>query len=393
MTSRILLFTGKGGVGKTSLAAAHALASAHDGHRTILISLDQAHNLGDLLEVGPCPTPTPVAERLDLLEIDPARVRSESYPHLVDALTGMFTARDDTDLPSLQTMPGLDNLFFLLQVLDVAETGDYERIVLDCAPTGETIALLELPEQLSWYMERFFGIEKVVVRVLAPVSERLWKVKLPSRKAMGEVDILFDRLQATQALLKDPAITSVRLVTAPEKMVVAETRRTYMYLNLFGYAVDGLIVNNVYPRDEVNEFFADWIRLQDTHMTELTESFGHLPTTVVRRYETDLQGMAALDRLASDAVSPGAFDRAPALANEAYAKAGDDYTLTLRTPFATAGEIDLHHSASELTLRIGTFRRKVMLPDVLRRHDVASARREGDNLTITFTPRGLLDVS
>lgn len=392
MTPRILLFTGKGGVGKTSLAAAHALASAASGRETMLISLDQAHNLGDLFETGPCPHPTRVADHLDLLEIDPAEVRERDYPHLVAHLASTLGAGYDAIDPTVQTLPGLDNLFFLLKVFDLAQAGTHERLVLDCAPTGETIALLELPEQLAWYIERYFGLGKAVVRVLAPISQQLWKVQLPSRKAVGEIEVLLDRLLATQALLKDAATTSVRLVTAPEKMVVDETRRTYMYLNLFGYTVDGVIVNNVYPRAEVSAFFDAWIEAQDRHLAELTDSFGHLPMTVVRRYPTDLQGVPALERLARDAVPADAFEPAEAVANEAYAKSGEDYTLTLRTPFAPKEEIDLFHSASELTVRVGTFRRKVMLPDALRHHDVAGARRVDDALTITFRPKGTTDV-
>lgn len=384
---RILLFTGKGGVGKTSIAAAHALASAAEGVPTILVSLDQAHNLGDLFEVGPCPEPRRVSENLDLLEVDPGRVQSESYAHLTHSMAQLMSdaAGGATDL-DLQQLPGLDNLYFLLAVLDIHEAGNYRRIILDCAPTGETIALLELPEQISWYLERYFGLEKVAVRVLAPVSKAVFKVELPSRRAMNELEELFGRLQQVRALLTDPTISSVRLVTVPERIVVTETRRNYTYLNLFGYPVDALFINNVYPPDEVNDFFADWVELQHGHIAELRESLGHLPTTIVHRRGTDLHGVGALAQLAAEHLDSHSFDAIGEDARERYQRTSSGYELALRLPLADPADVDLVAAAGELTLHVGPVRRKIMLPDALATHQVTRARRDGDDLIITFTP-------
>ena len=380
---RMILLTGKGGVGKTSLAAAHAVASAGSGKRTLLASMDAAHNLSDLFGCPPAPEPTEVAPNLEITEVDAGRVAEEEFADITAALSTLIARSDDDQVLDL---PGFDPLFFLLRVHQLAHTGDYDRIILDMAPTGKTLSLLQFPELLTWWMERIFPVQKLAVRVLRPVARGVWRLELPNAAAMNDIERLFQRLQEIQALLKDPAITSVRLVTLPERMVIEETRRSYLYLNLFGYSVDHVFVSGLYPTGEVGAFFSTWVEHQRQHLAEIRSSFAHLPITEVPRFRKDLVGQGDVARLAEVAINAHTFDVVPALAHERYVNADDGYDLQLPLPGTTTEEIDLKLTATDLAVRIGNFQRNIPLPSTLLGHDVAGAKLRDDVLTIRFRP-------
>lgn len=380
---RMILLTGKGGVGKTSLAAAHAVASARQGHRTLLASMDAAHNLSDLFECPPAPTPTAIAANLEIIEVDAGRVAEEEFADMSRALTQLITQPDDEQVLDL---PGFEPLFFLLRVHQLAESGRHDRIILDLAPTGETLSLLQFPELLTWWMERVFPLEKLALRVLRPVARGMWHIELPDSRAMGDVERLHQRLHHMQTLLKDPDITSVRLVTLAERMVIEETRRSYLLLNLFGYSVDHVFVNGLYPPAEVNAFFNTWVEHQRQHLVEIEEAFGHLPITRVTRFERDLVGLDDVARLADLAIGPDAFSVRTDLAHERYIRVDGGYDLQLPLPGATATSVDLRLTASDLALRIDNVQRNIPLPVTLRNHDVLGADLRDDVLTVHFRP-------
>ncbi len=386
---RLILLTGKGGVGKTSLAAAHAVASADSGRRTLLMSMDAAHNLADLFEVPPAPAPREVVANLDLLEVDPNTVRDHDFPDITRALAELVVpdARRQQDAEVLD-VPGLDPLFFLLKLQEMAASGRYDRIIGDLAPTGETLTLLQLPDLLEWWMERLFPLQRVAARVLSPVSQRLWHVKLPDRRAMNDIEALYQRLHAIGTLLRDPATASVRLVTQPERMVVEETKRSAMYLGLYGYAVDHVFVNGVYPADEVGPFFSEWLAVQAEHLAEIDAAFGHLPVTRIQRFPTDIAGVGGVRALAGVALDDHAFDVLD-IPRESYAKTSTGYTLTLPVPLASKDALDVHLTEADLVVRIGNFQRNLPLPDSLHGCDITSARYRDDRLTVDFqhTPK------
>jgi arsenite/tail-anchored protein-transporting ATPase len=389
---RLIMLTGKGGVGKTSLAAAHALASARQGRRTLLASVDAAHNLSDLVACAPAPEPTEVAPYLDILEVDANRVREEDFAQITDTVAGLLMPSGTvpagttgaTDGQAIVDVPGLDPLFFLLKVDQLAGSGRYDRIVLDLAPTGETLSLLQLPELMSWWMERIFPLGRLAVRALRPVAKGLWKVELPDAHAMNEAEALYTRLRAIQTLLKEPSVTSVRLVTQPERMIIEETKRSYMYLNLFGYAVDHVYVNGIYPADQVDEFFRSWVEHQRTHLAEIDAAFPHLPLTRVPRFSSDIVGLDDIGRLADIALDEHTFDVREDLVCETYATAEDGYELRLPIPLVDKEDIRLSQSAADLVVRIGNFQRNIPLPATLHGYDVVGARHDGGVLAVTF---------
>ena len=267
--------TGKGGVGKTSVAAAHAWRSAAEGRETLLVSTDMAHNLSDLFACRIGRELTPVAAHLQALELDPEVIMREEYADLLRVVTAWTNGAGSGE--EMMMLPGLEELFSLLKLLDLVESGQFERIIVDCAPTGETLALLKLPELMSWYMERFFPLGRVAMRVLAPVSRKMFQLELPDKAAMNDIERLYERLITLQEVLKDGETTSVRLVTLAEKMVVEETKRSFMYLNLYGYQVDGLFINRVLPAGADNPFFNEWRALQGQYIANWKRSLAICP--------------------------------------------------------------------------------------------------------------------
>jgi arsenite-transporting ATPase len=222
--NRIYIFTGKGGVGKSSIAAAHAIKSAEEGKKTILVSTDMAHNQGDIFENKLGKEAEQVLPNLDIYEIDPEYVMENDFSSIMSYLGKVLLESGSSNLQDMGMMPGMEELFSLLKIADLYNSERYERIIVDCAPTGETLALLKFPELLSWYMEKLFPIGKVGVRMLAPISKSVFKVEMPNKSAMSDIEKMYLKLVELQELLKNRAVTSIRIVTTPEKMVVEETK-------------------------------------------------------------------------------------------------------------------------------------------------------------------------
>lgn len=383
--ARILIFTGKGGVGKTSVAAAHARLSAQEGKRTLLVSTDMAHNLGDLFQMPIGHTVVTVADRLDALEIDPICAMANDFPDMRRAMENLLGSlgMPEENAWDLNAFPGMDELFSLLKLLELHESGVYERIIVDCAPTGETLALLKFPELLSWYMEKFFPVGKVAMRVLSPISRTVFKVQLPDMHAMTDIERMYLRLSQLQQLLKDRATTSIRLVAMPEKMVVEETKRSYMYMNLYDYQVDGLYINRILPADMDNPFFSEWLGIQQRYLDELEAVFSGMPIHRIPWFDSDLNGLAGIDRLV-DATLAGkdVFSITEAVHGERYEQTENGWRMSLFLPGAVRDAVVLHETGTDLVVRIGNFKRSIPLPGALRHHRAVRARFEDTQLRI-----------
>ena len=247
---RILLFTGKGGVGKTTVAAATAAACAARGVRTLVLSTDPAHSLADSLDRPVGSAPTEVGHRFHAQQLDAQERMEEAWDDIQEYLVEVFdwAGVEGIEAEELAVLPGLDELFGLVDIKTHAESGDWDTIVVDCAPTAETIRLLSLPDVLSWYMDRVFPMSRRVNKVVGPVVSRMTRLPVAGDRVFGAADRFYDRLDGVKELLADPDLCSARLVVNPERMVIAEARRTYTYLSLFGYRVDAVIANRVLPR-------------------------------------------------------------------------------------------------------------------------------------------------
>ena len=385
--ARILIFTGKGGVGKSSLASAHARKSALEGKKTLLVSTDMAHNLGDIFSVQLGKDAKEIVPNFYALEIDPTYVMEHDFQDMMRAIVNLMSSEriGGEEVDALTMFPGMEELFSLLKILDIYESDTYERIIIDCAPTGETLALLKFPELFSWYIEKLFPIGKIAVKVLAPISKRAFKLELPDKKAMNDIERLYARLFKLQKLLKDRQTTSVRLVTIPEKMVVEETKRNYMYMNLYNYLVDGVYINRILPPEMEQTFFDEWIQIQTQYIEELEEIFANIPIYRVPWFDTDLNGVAGIDRIVGTVLNgQDVFAIRDSIAGERYEENDRGYVLYVMVPLAAKEEVDMHSSGTDVIIRIGNFKRNIPIPNTLREYTVTGAKLNEGELRIQF---------
>lgn len=383
--SKVYIFTGKGGVGKSSVAAAHAMKSALEGKKTLLVSTDMAHNLGDIFEVNLGKKPLEIRDNLEAYEIDPEYVMEHDFKDIMNCVSNMLSEVQSKDLTNAGILPGMEELFSLLKIAQIQKSEVYERIIVDCAPTGETLSLLKFPELLSWYMEKLFPIGKVAVRMLSPISKAAFQIELPNKKAMNDIERLYVKLQELQELFKDRETTSIRIVTTPEKMVVEETKRNYMYMNLYNYNVDGLYINRVLPKEMNNPFFNQWLQIQEKYIKEIQESFGALPIYTIPWYEEELKGQMAVRRMAKEALTDAdIFDIKTIHGKEVFTQNEKGYLLDVALPGADKKEMDLYQSRTDVVIKLKNFKRNIPLPNILRSYFITSAKLEEGILHIQF---------
>lgn len=382
---RIYVFTGKGGVGKSSVAAAHALKSAEEGKKTLLVSTDMAHNLCDIFEVKLGKEIENVRPNLDLYEIDPQYVMEQEYAEIFHYLGSLLGSSEDVNLRDLGMIPGTEELFSLLRIAALYEGGTYDRIIVDCAPTGETLSLLKFPELLSWYMEKLFPIGKVGVRVLSPMSKKLFEVEMPNKNAMNDIEKIYLKLIGLQDLLRNREVTSIRIVATPAKMVVEETKRNYMYVNLYDFNVDGLYINRILPADVGNDFFDQWIVLQREYVQSLKETFSALPITEIPWYDEELRGVENIRRIVDDALAGKDIFAARVITErERFEAVEGGYRLMVSLPGADKSCVDLYQASADIVIKAGNFKRNIPLPNTLKSYVITGAKFEEGYLEVTF---------
>jgi arsenite/tail-anchored protein-transporting ATPase len=384
---RILLFTGKGGVGKTTVAAATAVRAARTGHRTLIMSTDPAHSLADSFDLPLTATAQEITPNLWAEQID-AQERLESNWRDIQEFVIAFlnwAGVDAIEAEELSVIPGLDEIFSLTDVKGHVDSGRFDTLVIDCAPTAETLRLLSLPEAMNWYIERIFPVERRVVKTIRPLLSRLTSMPIADDRIFAAVERLHRNLEGTRQLLTNDRMSSIRLVVNPEKMVIAEARRTYTYLSLFGYRVDAVIVNRIIPEEVNDPYFGKWKEIQAEHLATVHESFAGLPILPARLFDREMVGIPLLEEMADEVY--GDQDATEILHRDEpirIRKRGTAYVLSIRLPFVDRTDLDVFRKGEELYVRVGPYKRNLLLPQTLQRLDVREASFVDDRLEVLF---------
>lgn len=393
---RILLFTGKGGVGKSTLAAATACASAAAGHRTLVLSTDAAHSLADALDVPATAEPSEAAPNLWVQHVDAQQRFERSWADIQGYLMSVLDVAgvDPVAAEELTVIPGAEEVLALLEVRAQARSGEWDVLVVDCAPTAETLRLLALPEALGWYMTRVLPVERRVVKALKPVLSRAAGVPMPEDSVFDAIERLHAELDDVRAVLTGPD-TSVRLVLTPESVVLAEARRAYTFLTLFGYSVDAAVVNRVFPDAGADEWRTTWVAAQRRVLEEAADSFAGLVLRTSVYRATEPVGRAALLDLAAD-VYDGSdpLAKGPGAAGMSVRTTGSGRVLSVPLPLAAQDDVRLARKGDELVVSVASYRRLLTLPSGLARHRVVGARVRDGELQVRFAdPDTTADVA
>lgn len=383
--NKILIFTGKGGVGKTSIASAHALASAKEEKKTLLVSTDMAHNLSDIFQVKLGNKVKEIDENLSILELSPKEYIKKNFATIQKALISLFgNSSTIYRLGDNFMIPGLDNLFSLLNIKAIYDSKKFDRIIVDCAPTGETLSLLKLPELLSWYMEKFFPVGKTVVRVLSPIAKFKYKLKVSGNKTMNDIEKMHNRLLELQEFLKNPEICNIRLVCIPEKMIVEETKRNYMYLNLYKYPVDHIFINRILGEDIKNPFMAHWKDIQEKYISEIESIFSHIPITKVPWYPKEIRGVSAIEGLRRSLNEEDLFKPINQVIYDEFIAYKDGYFLNIPIEISENSRVETICYEKEVHVSIDQFNRCIPLPNTLYCRQEEKVVINSDRIQIYF---------
>jgi arsenite-transporting ATPase len=391
MAPRTILYTGKGGVGKTSVAAATARRCAAAGMRTVVLSTDPAHSLSDSLEAELGSDPTPCGDNLFGQEVQAQEEMERNWDAVQDWLAELLAERgvDRISAEELTVPPGMDELFSLLQIKRHHEADEYDCVVVDCAPTGETLRLLSFPDVATWWLEKVFPWERRLVGAARPLARGLFDIPLPGEAVFDEVERLVRNLVAMNDILRDRSTTSVRLVMNPDRMVVKEAMRTFTYLNLYGYLTDAVVVNRIFPEELAEGYFADWREVQSEHMELVRSAFSPVPILTAPYFPREVVGDEMLDLLADEVFG----EREPAdilhreLSQELSADNGRA-TLRLPIPFAERGDIELKKIGLEVVVRVGGQKRTIILPPTMAGYSTTGARFDEGALQVFFEREG-----
>jgi arsenite-transporting ATPase len=384
---RVILFTGKGGVGKTSVAAATAMRCAQLGHRTVVMSTDPAHSLGDSFDRELGSQLTPVTKNLWAHEVSALHEIERHWKKLHDYAANVFATQglDDVVAEEVANPPGMDEVASLMWIKHYAERREHDVIIVDCAPTGETLQLLMFPDAARWWLDKIYPWERKAMKLARPILQPLIDVPLPGDDVYASIkDLLLD-LEGMKKVLVDGRVTSMRLVLNLEKMVVKEAKRAFTYLSLFGYVTDAVVVNRTLPEGLQDELFRKWQSIHQRYAGEVEQSFQPLPIFNVPLFDEEVVGERMLLKMA-EAIY-GTTDPAARFyegSSQRVEKRDGEYVLALKAPFVERGDVELSRQDGELFVTVGNYRREIVLPRVLAGRKTVGAAMEDGELRVRF---------
>ncbi|MBO5165084.1 MAG: ArsA family ATPase [Lachnospiraceae bacterium] len=382
---RVIIYTGKGGVGKTSMAAATACKIAKNGKKVLVMSTDQAHSLGDAFDMKIDKEPIKIAKNLYAMEIDTVYESEKSWGNLKDYFKQLLTMKGGSgiEVEELLVFPGLEELFSMFKILEVYESGKYDTIIVDCAPTGETLALLKYPERLSGMINKVLPVKRVGVKTVGPAVERVMKIPMPKDNVFDDIEYLMDKMQRLQNLLLNKEVVSLRVVTTPEKIVINEAKRNFTCLYLYHYNVDAIIVNHIYPAKAMEGYFNKWIKMQEEALQDIKESFSEVPRFYVELQQQELRTLDVLGKV-GDTIYEEINPDDVLFKKEIYSIDNEKNCLKIYLPFADKGELRLEQDKNELIVGVKNESRKFPIPSEFTKKDIVGAKFEEGYLNILF---------
>jgi len=390
---RIIFFAGKGGVGKTSVSAATGIRVAEMGHRTVVMSLDVAHSLSDifdldrdLLDVNRG-KPVKVGKNLWIQELDIQEEITKNWGDIHQYLSLLLntTGLDEILAEELAILPGMEEVSLLLYINQYVQKAEYDVIILDCAPTGESLRFISIPTTLEWYIKKILKMERALAKYVGPIAKRVYDVPIPGDDYFDAIESLFKRLRGVDKILADPRITSVRLVANPEKIVLKETQRAFMYFCLYKMNIDAIIMNRLLPSDVKDVYFQDWRKNQAKYLTRAEEYFNPIPVFPVNLFRGEVLGYDRL-KILSDQIYGKQDPLQRFFKGEPYDLVKEDggYCLRMNLPFIAKRDVELNKVSNELIVRIGSFKRHILLPRQVAASKSVKAKMEGERLCIYF---------
>ena len=390
---RIIFFAGKGGVGKTSVAAATGIKTAEMGHRTVIMSLDVAHSLSDIFDLDGNlldqnkGRPIEVSKRLWIQEMDIQEEIEKNWGDIHKYLSSLLntTGLDAILAEELAILPGMEEVSLLLYINRYVLEKRFDVIILDCAPTGESLRFISIPTTLEWYIKKIFKMERTIAKYVRPIARRVYDVPLPGDDYFDAIETLFTRLRGVDQILVDPKITTVRLIANPEKIVLKETQRAFMFFCLYKMNIDGIIMNRILPDDIMDTYFKDWKKSQRQYMEEAKKYFHPIPIFPVDLFKGEILGYKSLRTLA-DKIYGNRNPLKRFFKGKPYdlIKHDGEYRLMMKLPFVSKDDVELNRVSDELIIRVGSFKRHMLLPRQVAASKSVKARLEGQQLFIYF---------
>jgi len=390
---RIIFFAGKGGVGKTSVAAATGIKAAEMGQKTVILSLDVAHSLSDIFDLERSlldknkGDPIKVSNNLWIQEIDIQEEMEKNWGDIHKYLSLLFstTGLDEILAEELAILPGMEEVTLLLHINRYVREKSYDVILLDCAPTGESLRFISIPTALEWYISKIFKMERTIAKYVRPVAKKIYDIPIPGDDYFVAIEHLFEKLKGIDGILVDPKITTVRLVTNPEKIVLKETQRAFMYFCLYKMNIDGIIMNRIIPDNVNDKYFKSWRKTQKQYIKKAEEHFSPIPIFPVNLFKAEVLGPKSLKVLADQIYS----ERNPLdlfFEGEPYnlSKINGEYRLMIKLPFLSKEDVEINKLSDELIVRVGSFKKHLMLPRQVAASESVKAKMEGQHLCIYF---------
>ena len=390
---RIIMFAGKGGVGKTSIASATGLKAAGMGYKTLIMSLDIAHSLSDIFSLNKGlmdknkGIPVKIEDRLWIQELDIQEEIQRNWGDVHKYIASLFhkAGLDEILAEELAILPGMEEVSSLLYINRYAHEGDFDVIILDCAPTGESLRFISIPTILEWYISKIFKIERRLVSYIRPVAKRFYDVPLPEDDYFKALENLFVRLEGVDNILTDPTITTVRLVTNPEKIVLKETQRSFLYFSLYKMCIDAVVMNRILPGNIEETYFNDWKKSQRRYLELAEEYFNPVPIFPVVLFQNELLGKERLKKFGEDIY--GEHDPTEHFYTERpyeFNRKDGKFFIKIKLPFLTKEEIELNRLPEEMVIRVGGFKRHILLPRYVSTYKDVTAKIDGTYLNIIF---------